>query len=112
MSYDIANYMGVNVTYGVLIQSVTTGGPAANAHLKAGTLQATIDGNTIRVGGDTIIGINGARIRNGDDLSTYLEENTLPGQTVSLTIVRSDQNMTVSLVLGARPAPTGSGTSS
>jgi S1-C subfamily serine protease len=112
MSYDIAQQIGVNVTYGVLIQSVTTGGPSANAGLKAGTLQATVDGNKITVGGDIIIAINGARIRNGDDLSTYLEENALPGQTISLTIVRNNQNMTISLVLGARPAPSGSGTSS
>ena len=77
MTYDIANQMGVNVTYGVLIQQVTSGGPAANAGLKAGTTQATIDGNTINTGGDIIIAINGARIRNSDDLSTYLEEFTL-----------------------------------
>jgi S1-C subfamily serine protease len=112
MSYDIAKQIGTTVTYGVLIQSVTTGGPAANAGLKAGAIQATVDGNTITTGGDIIIGINGARIRNGDDLSTFLEENTLPGQTVSLTIVRNNQNMTVSVVLGARPAPAGTGTSS
>ena len=112
MTYDIAKQMGVSVTYGVLIQTVTSGGPAANAGLKAGTTQATVDGNTITIGGDIIIAINGARIRNGDDLSTYLEENTLPGQTVSLTIVRNNQTMNISVVLGARPAPPGSGTSS
>ena len=111
MSYDIANQMGVSVTYGVLIQQVTSGGPAANAGLKAGTTQATIDGNTITTGGDIIIAINGARIRNGDDLSTYMEEYTLPGQTVSLTIVRNNQNMNISIVLGTRPAPTSTGTS-
>jgi S1-C subfamily serine protease len=104
--------MGVSVTYGVLIQQVTSGGPAANAGLKAGTTPATIDGNTITIGGDIIIAINGSRVRNGDDLSTYLEEYTLPGQTISLTIVRNNQTMNVSVVLGARPAPSGNGTSS
>ncbi len=106
MTYDIANQMGVKVTYGVLIQQVTSGGPAANAHLQAGTTQANIDGNTITIGGDIIIAINGSRVRNGDDLSTYLEEYTLPEQTVSLTIVRNNQTMNISVVLGARPAPT------
>jgi len=104
MSYDIASKMGVSVTYGVLIQQVTSGGPAANAGLKAGTKQATIDGNTITIGGDIIIAINGTRIRNGDDLSTYLEEYTLPGQTISLTIVRT-KTINISVVLGTRPAP-------
>ena len=111
MTYDIANQMGVSVNYGVLIQQVTTGGPADNAGLKAGTTQATIDGNTITIGGDIITAINGSRVRNGDDLSSYLEEYTLPGQTVSLTIVRNNQTVNISVVLGARPAPSGTGTS-
>ena len=109
MTYDIAQQMGVSVTYGVLVQDVTSGSPAANAGLKAGTTQATIDGNNLYIGGDTIIAINGSRIRNGDDLSTYLEEYTQPGQTISLTIVRNNQDMNISLVLGARPAPTSTG---
>ena len=109
MTYDIAQQMGVSVTYGVLVQDVTSGSPAANAGLKAGTTQATIDGNNLYIGGDIIIAINGSRIRNGDDLSTYLEEYTQPGQTISLTIVRNNQDMNISLVLGARPAPTSTG---
>jgi len=112
MSYDIANEMGVNVTYGVLIQQVTSNGPADQAGLKAGTTQATVDGSTLVTGGDIITAINGTRIRNMDDLSTYLEENTLPGQIVSLTIVRDNQTMNISVTLGTRPSPTGSGTSS
>jgi hypothetical protein len=32
----------------------------------------------VTIGGDIIIAIDGKRIRGIDDLSTYLEENTLP----------------------------------
>ena len=105
MTYDIAAQMKVSVTYGVLLQAVTSGAPADKAGLKAGTTQATIDGNSVTLGGDIIVGINGTRIRNSDDLSTYLEENTLPGQTINLTIVQDNQTINVSLVLSARPAP-------
>jgi S1-C subfamily serine protease len=112
MTYDIATAMKTSVTYGVLLQSVVSGGPAAKAGLKAGTTQASIDGNTITLGGDIIVAINGNRVRYSDDLSSYLEEYTSPGQTVSLTIVRNNQSMSISVVLGTRPAPTGSGTSS
>jgi len=113
MTYDIATAMKTSVTYGVLIQNVVSGGPAAQAGLKAGTTQATVDGNTITLGGDIITAINGNRIRNSDDLSSYLEEYTSPGQTVSFTVVRNNQSVNVSVVLGTRPAPSsGSGTSS
>jgi hypothetical protein len=38
--------------------------------------RAIVDGNSLTAGGDVIIAINRSRIVNGDDLSTYLEENT------------------------------------
>jgi len=112
MTYDIASAMKTSVTYGVLLQQVTSGGPAEKAGLKAGTAQTMVDGNTITLGGDIITAINGNRVRNSDDLSSYLEEYTSPGQTVSLTIIRNNQSMNISVALGTRPAPTGTGTSS
>jgi len=105
MTYDIANKMNLKITYGMLITQVTSGGPAEKAGLKAGTQQVIIDGNTLTVGGDVIIAINGTRIVNSDDLSTYLGENTLPNQTITITIVRSGQTTDVSAVLGTRPPP-------
>ena len=105
-TYTKHSYMGINTTYGVMIESVASGGPASNAGLKAGTRQSVVEGNAITLGGDLIIAINGTRILNSDGLSAYLEANTLPGQTLSLTIIRNGQTMTVSLVLGTRAAPT------
>jgi S1-C subfamily serine protease len=105
MTYDIAQQTGQNVTYGMLITQVASGGPADNAGLKAGTSQAVVDGTSVTLGGDIIVAINGNRIVNGDSLSTYLEENTLPGQTITVTIVRNAGTRDVSLTLGTRPSP-------
>jgi len=104
-SYDIAAQEGLTVTYGVLVEQVVSGGPADKAGIKAGTTQVTVDGNQLLVGGDIIIAINGNRIVDEDALSTYLVENTLPNQTINVTIVRNGQTMTVPLVLGTRPSP-------
>jgi S1-C subfamily serine protease len=104
MNYEIAKVMGIDVTYGWMITDVTSGGPADKAGLQGGTSQIQVAGSQVIVGGDIIIAFDGARIRNMDDLSTYLEENTLPGQTITLTLVRNGQTMTVSLKLEARPA--------
>jgi S1-C subfamily serine protease len=106
MTYEIAKAMNENVTYGWLIIQVTSGGPAAEANLHGGTQQATVAGQAITIGGDIIIAINGARITGIDDLSTFLEENTLPGQTIEITIIRSGQTMTLPLTLGTRAPPT------
>jgi S1-C subfamily serine protease len=105
MTYGIAQVMKVNVTYGWLITQVTSGGPADKAGLRAGTTQAQIEGTLVTVGGDIIVAINGIRITNTDDLSTYLEEYTLPNQTITVTIVRNNQLMDVSVTLGNRPPP-------
>jgi S1-C subfamily serine protease len=106
MTYEIAKAMGTDVTYGWLIVQVTSGGPADGAGLKGGTTQATVAGQSVTVGGDIIIALQGTRITGTDDLSTFLEENTMPGQTINLTIVRNGQTMTLSLTLGTRPPPT------
>jgi 2-alkenal reductase len=103
MTYEIAKAMGVNVTYGWLITQVVSGGPAATAGLRGGTKQVLIAGQYVPVGGDIIIAINGTRITNGDALSTYLEENTLPGQIIEVTVMRGNQTLTVPLILGTRP---------
>jgi S1-C subfamily serine protease len=106
MTYEIAKTMNVDVTYGWLIAQVNSGGPAAEAGLHGGTRQVTVGGQSVMIGGDIIIAFNGVRIRGIDDLSSFLEENTLPGQTITATIVRNNETMTVSLNVGTRAAAT------
>ena len=106
MTYELAQTMNVNVTYGWLIAQVASGGPADEAGLQVGTQQTTVAGQTVTIGGDIIIAFSGTRIRGTDDLSTYLEERTLPGQTIDVTIIRDGQTMTLQLKVGTRPPPT------
>jgi len=105
MTYEIAKRMNLSTTYGVLITEVMAEGPAEKAGLQSGSQHVLIGGSVVTIGGDIIIAINGTRIVNRDDLSTYLEENTLPNQTISLTIVRNNSLTDISVVLGTRPPP-------
>ncbi|MCW4046164.1 MAG: trypsin-like peptidase domain-containing protein [Candidatus Bathyarchaeota archaeon] len=89
MSYYVAQQIGASVSYGWRIATVASGGPS--------------DGR-LRVG-DIIIALNGTTIRNNDDLASYLEEKTLPGQTLAITVVRGGVNTPVNVVLGTRPPP-------
>lgn len=96
MTYELARtpaLLGVNVTYGWWITDVAKGGPADKAGLKQG---------------DILIGINNTRIVSMDVMSSYLEENTLPGETVSVTVLRKEQileKLQISIILGQRPPP-------
>jgi S1-C subfamily serine protease len=106
MTYELAQTMDVNVTYGWLVAQVASGGPAEEAGLQGGTQQATVAGQTVTIGGEIIIALSGTRITGTDELSTFLEEYTLPSQIFDVTIIRDGQNMTLQLTIGTRPPPT------
>ena len=89
MDFNTAQDIGASVTYGWRIATVTAGGPSD------GILNV----------GDIIIALNGTQIRNNDDLASYLEEKTLPGQSLVLTVVRGNSTVDVTVILGIRPAP-------
>jgi len=103
MNYDLAQASGTNYTYGVLIESVVQGGPAAQAGLRAGTTVKSVDGSQYYIGGDIIISANGTRIANGDALSSWLQEHAVSGQVVELGVIRGGSQITVALTLGTRP---------
>ena len=103
MSYQLGKAAGTNFTYGVLLESLVQGGPAAKAGLKIGSQVVTIDGQQYVVGGDIIISINGTKIVDNDALATYLAESTIAGQTIVVGIIRNGAPMSVTVALGARP---------
>ena len=95
VNYQIAQAMRTTTTFGYLVESVSS-----QNGLKGGNTQASILGSTVTLGGDIITAINGVRITNTDDLLSYLEEHTLPGQTAQFTIVRSGQTQTITVTIG------------
>lgn len=104
MSYEIAKAMKTDVTYGWLIASVVPGGPADKAGLRGGTQQImTSSGALVTIGGDILIAIDGFRIITIDDLLSYMEEHTTPGQVVNFTVVRNNSRINVAVELGTRP---------
>jgi S1-C subfamily serine protease len=103
MNYQLSQTMGTGVTWGVLIEGVTPGGPASQAQLRAGTENATIQGQQYIIGGDVIVSLNGNKIVNYDALSAYMERNGVPGQTIQVGIIRQGHQMVVPVQLGTRP---------
>ncbi|WP_162909217.1 S1C family serine protease [Aggregatilinea lenta] len=100
----LADELNLSVTYGVLIDSVQSDSPAERAGLQGATNAQTVRGIDVPIGGDIVVAINGDIVRDIDDLVAYLVENTSPGDTVVLTIVRGDQTLDVNVTLGERPA--------
>jgi S1-C subfamily serine protease len=104
MFYWLAQANGNNVTYGVLVENVVAGGPAAKAGMQAGSKQTNVQGSAFLLGGDVIVSINGTHVVNHDALASYLEEHAVPGHNLSVGIMRGMTPMTILLTVGARPS--------
>jgi len=95
MNYQIAQAMGSTTTYGFLVESVST-----QNGLQGGNTQKQILGSAVTLGGDIITAINNQRITNTDDLLSYIEQHTLPGQTINFTVIRNGQQQTIQVTIG------------
>jgi len=73
---------------GVLISNLSNGGPADEAGLREG---------------EVIVAVNGQAVLDPGDIISFLEFNTAPGDTVTVTINDGGGNRDVQVRLGARP---------
>ncbi len=103
MNYQLGQVTKANVTYGILVESVAQGGPAAKAGIRGGNTPVVVNGANYVVGGDVIVSVNGTKVVNQDALAAYLEGNAVAGQTVALGVIRSGSQISVSVMLGSLP---------
>ncbi len=96
--------LGLTKTSGAYVTSVIPGGPADQAGIQAGTQPINLAGyQGLNKGGDLIIAIDGQPVVTFDDMIRYLALHKSPGDTVTLTVLRGDQQMDIPVVLGKRP---------
>jgi len=98
--------LGLPADHGALVQTVEAGSPADRAGLKAGTIQATMQGSSdpVVLGGDIITKIDGRAITSSDQLSQLISAHK-PGDKVKLEVVRrKHQTRDVTVTLTKRPS--------
>ena len=93
--------LGLSMYTGAYVLSVTPGGPADEAGIRAGD-KSTSD-ERLKAGGDVITALDGKPVDTFDELLSYLITNKSPGDTVVLTILRDGQPMDITVTLGERP---------
>lgn len=104
MTPELAAAMELNANQrGVLVVVTEPGGPADQAGIQAGIESVTIEGADVPIGGDVIVAIEGQPVNTLADLTTYLNQNTAPGDQVALTVLRDGQEQNVTVTLGQRP---------
>ena len=99
---ELAEPLGLPVTYGVLIAIVQPGTAAADGGLRGGDRDVEIMGIPIKAGGDIIVAIDGYKVDNYDDFIAYLVRETRVHQTIVLTIIRDGEELEIPVTLGER----------
>lgn len=102
---NLVRYAQLPVSQGILVSRVTPNSPADRAGLQGGSSRKAIRLNSttiIYLGGDIIVGINGRKISDYSDFYSALEESK-PGDTVSLNVIRNNKSRELDVELTVRP---------
>lgn len=87
---------------GLIIRSVVKGGPADHAGLIGGTTNVIVDGESYRLGGDVIVGVDGGPVTAFEQLRDAVARKK-PGDKIKLEIIRNGSKQSVTATLGQAP---------
>lgn len=87
---------------GFMVLNVVEDSPADKAGLQGTRSTAVVDGREVPAGGDVVVGIGGQDVRGISDILVYLSQNTRPGDTVDLTVIRDGVRTTIPVELASR----------
>ncbi len=99
ISPQLVELLELPVSAGVYVVTVTTDSPAE----KAGLIESGVDelGQPAR-GGDIITGVDGKETSRVEDLVAYFNDKQ-PGDTISLSVHRGDEDLVIDVTLGEWP---------
>ena len=98
----IARTFDYPVRQGALVSSVAPGGPAARAGLRPGSRTVVWQDQRLTIGGDAIVAIDGAAVKNSDDVARLVAQRMVPGEAAWFTVIRDDRTLVIPVTLGAR----------
>src|SRR6202171_1030437 len=98
----LSNALDLPVEEGLLVETVTRGGPAALAGIRGGDRVAQAGMRRIAIGGDVITAIDGQKVANQFDINVIMNHKR-PGDTVTVTLYRGGKKLDVPVKLAERP---------
>src|SRR5271169_1416690 len=97
----LAEALDLPVEHGLMIESTTKGGPAAQAGIKGGNKTVLAGLQQLRIGGDVLTAVDQTEINTQQDLGRILNRHK-PGDTITLTIYRDRKKQEVKVTLADR----------
>ena len=91
LSGDLAAIFNLPQPEGFLVKTVAKGSPAEEAGIRGGNRTATIDGQTLVVGGDILLAVDGIPTGNLADYNRMREhlQRLTPGAPITVTVLRA-----------------------
>lgn len=91
LSGDLAAIFNLPQPEGFLVKTVAKGSPAEEAGIRGGNRTATIDGQTLVVGGDILLAVDGIPTGNLADYNRMREhlQRLTPGVPITVTVLRA-----------------------
>ena len=99
---SFAEALGLPAQEGLLVQTTTRGGPAAEAGIKGGDRVAQAGMRRFYIGGDVITAIDGQKVTTQLDVNLALNKKR-PGDEVKVSLFRGGKKIDVPVKLGERP---------
>jgi S1-C subfamily serine protease len=99
---SFAEALGLPAQEGLLVQTTSRGGPAAEAGIRGGDRVAQAGMRRFYVGGDVLTAIDGQKIAKRVDVDLMLNKKR-PGEEVTITLFRGGKKIDVKVKLGERP---------
>ncbi len=96
--------MDIPVDAGLLVLSVTRGGPADLAGIRGGDRIVRMGRYQVPVGGDVIIAIDGQPVADMETWTVYLETQKATGDTVQITVLRDGREQVIPVTLEEQPS--------
>lgn len=97
----LAEALDLPVDHGLLIESTTNGGAAAQAGVRGGNRTVLAGLQQLRIGGDVLTAVDNTEITNQLDLGRVLNHHR-PGDAVTLTLYRDRKKMELKVTLTDR----------
>jgi S1-C subfamily serine protease len=100
---ELSGALDLPVERGVLVAQLYRNSPAARAGVQGANQEAIIGNRRILIGGDIITAVNGTPIRDWTDYLEFIELQTSVGDSVTLSVLRAGQEITIEATTIAQP---------
>ena len=95
--------MEIPVDRGILVLEAFENGPADTAGIQGGDRVVRIGNYRVPIGGDILTAIDGQPVENFQEMTVYLETETVVGDTVDITLIRDGETLTIPVTLEENP---------